>query len=135
MSRRSVTIVVHVDGELTTRRYRLPVWALEAGKWGALGIAILVVLFFAFAGPISRKAAEYPLLKREIARLEQDNARVQQLAAALNRAEANYQELRQMLGAKAPPAGAPAARGSTAAGNVQLMRAVPVRAGGPGGGV
>src|SRR5712692_7220390 len=100
---RRVTIVVHTDGDLDSRQYRVPLWAFAAGKWGVLVIGLLVVLFFAFAGPISRAAARVPGLEREVARLQQENGRVQQLAAALNRAEANYQELRQLLGVKAPP--------------------------------
>ncbi|HEX9282790.1 MAG TPA: peptidoglycan DD-metalloendopeptidase family protein [Gemmatimonadales bacterium] len=100
---RSVTIVVHTDGEVDSRTYRVPLWVFEAGKWGALVFGLLVVLFFAFAGPISRAAARVPGLEREVSRLEEENSRVQQLAAALNRAEANYQELRQLLGVKAPP--------------------------------
>src|SRR3989442_5074344 len=99
---RRVTIVVHTDGDLASRQYRVPVWAFEAGKWGALVVGLLVVLFFAFAGPIGRAAARVPGLERQVARLEEENSRVQQLAAALNRAEANYQELRTMLGVRAP---------------------------------
>ena len=86
---RRVTIVVHTDGDLASRQYRVPVWAFEAGKWGALVVGLLVVLFFAFAGPIGRAAARVPGLERQVARLEEENSRVQQLAAALNRAEAN----------------------------------------------
>ncbi len=99
---RRVTIVVHVDGELASRQYRVPLWAFEAGKWGALVVGLLVVLFFAFAGPIGRAALRVPGLERQVARLEEENSRVQQLAAALNRAEVNYQELRSMLGVNAP---------------------------------
>src|SRR5947209_8481121 len=99
---RRVTIVVHTDGDLASRQYRVPVWAFEAGKWGALVVGLLIVLFFAFAGPIGRAAARVPGLERQVARLEEENSRVQQLAAALNRAEANYQELRTMLGVRAP---------------------------------
>ena len=116
---RRVTIVIHTDGELASRQYRVPVWALEAGKWSALVVALLVVLFFAFAGPISRAAARVPILEREVARLEEENRRVQQLAGALNRAETNYQELRAMLGARAPREKAVAVTGD-------LMRATPV---------
>src|SRR5439155_1388560 len=123
MKRRGVTIVVHVDGQLASKKYRLPMWAFEAGKWGALVIGLLVVLFFTFAGPISRDAARAQILDREVARLREENSRVQQLAAALNRAEANYQALRQLLGVKAPAQQAP-----------DLMRAVPVTAGVPGNG-
>ncbi len=123
MKDRSVTIVIHTDGELTTRNYRVPLWAFEVGKWGALVIVLSIVLFFAFAGPISRAAARVPGLEREVARLGEENSRVQQLAAALNRAEANYQELRQLLGVKAPP--------ERSAASVELMRAVAVRASSP----
>jgi len=101
MKHKSVTIVVHTDGELESRQYRVPLWAFEIGKWTAGGIAVLVVLFFLFAGPITRNAVRAQLLDREVARLQRENSRVQQLAAALNRAEANYQELRQLLGVKA----------------------------------
>ena len=116
---RRVTIVVHTDGELASRQYRVPLWAFEAGKWGALIVGLLVVLFYAFAGPISRAAARVPGLEREVARLEEENGRVQQLAAALNRAEVNYQELRAMLGVKAEREKAPP--------TTDLMRATPVR--------
>jgi murein DD-endopeptidase MepM/ murein hydrolase activator NlpD len=118
-SDRRVTIVVHTDGDLASRQYRVPVWALEAGKWSALVVGLLVVLFFTFAGPISRAAARVPGLEREVARLEEENGRVQQLAAALNRAEANYQELRGMLGVRAPR--------EKAVAPTDLMRATTVR--------
>jgi len=119
---RRVTIVVHTDGELASRQYRVPVWAFEAGKWSALVVGLLIVLFFAFAGPIGRAAARVPGLEREVTRLEEENSRVQQLAAALNRAESNYQELRSMLGVKAPPD-----RGTVSV-TADLMRSTPVRA-------
>ncbi len=139
MTTRGVTIVVHADGDLESKQYRLPRWALMAGKWGAGAIAVLVVLFFAFAGPISRNAARVPGLEREVSRLRVENSRVQQLASALNRAEANYQELRQMLGVRAPPVTRASAGGSGAGGTVArnadftgLMRAAAIRAARPG---
>src|SRR6266699_436803 len=136
MTTRGVTIVVHADGDLESKQYRLPRWALMAGKWGAGAIAVLVVLFFAFAGPISRNAARVPALEREVSRLRVENSRVQQLASALNRAEANYQELRQMLGVRAPPVTRAGAGGAVArnADFTGLMRAVAIRAARPGAG-
>src|SRR5256886_9910133 len=95
---RRVAIVVHTDGDLASRQYRVPVWAFEAGKWGALVVGLLVVLFFAFAGPIGRAAARVPGLERQVARLEEENSRVQQLGAAVNRAVADHHDLRTMLG-------------------------------------
>jgi murein DD-endopeptidase MepM/ murein hydrolase activator NlpD len=128
MTKRAVTIVVHADGDLESKQYRLPRWAVQGGKWGAMAVAVLVVLFFAFAGPITRSAARVPALEREVTRLRVENSRVQQLAAALNRAEANYQELRQILGVRAPPT---TRSGGTVARSPDLsvgMRAVPIRA-------
>ncbi|HEV8381212.1 MAG TPA: M23 family metallopeptidase [Gemmatimonadales bacterium] len=129
-----MTIVVHADGDLESKQYRFPRWAVMAGKWGAGAIAVSVVLFFAFAGPIMRNAARVPGLEREVSRLRVENSRVQQLAAALNRAEANYQELRQVLGAKAPPV---SRSGGTVARTTDLtttMRSGPIRATLPGAG-
>jgi murein DD-endopeptidase MepM/ murein hydrolase activator NlpD len=142
MKRRGVTIVVHTDGDLNTRQYRLPIWAFEAGKWAALVLGLLVVLFFTFAGPISRAAARVPGLDREVARLRGENARVQQLATALNRAEQNYQQLRAMLGVRAGGGAVPTAAvrgggsgaggGGNAGGTEELMRAKGVSARAPG---
>lgn len=123
MRRKGVTIVVHTDGELESHQYRVPLWAFEMGKWTAGGIAVLVVLFFLFAGPITRNAVRAQLLDREVARLKEENGKVQQLAAALNRADANYQQLRLLLGGKAPP--------EKVVVTADLMRAVAVRARAP----
>ncbi|HKA59979.1 MAG TPA: M23 family metallopeptidase [Gemmatimonadales bacterium] len=136
MSTRGVTIVLHADGDLESHQYRLPRWAVLVGKWGALTIAVMVVLFFAFAGPITRNAARVPGLEREISRLRVENSRVQQLAAALNRAESNYQGLRQMLGVNTPPPPAPSRGGNNTASRtdyVTAMRTVPIRASRPSG--
>ena len=103
MKSRGVTIVVHIDGDTNSRKYHLPLWSFEAGRWSAVTVALLVVLFFAFAEPLTHAAARVPGLEHEVARLRQENSRVQQLAAALSRAEGNYQELRQLLGARAGP--------------------------------
>jgi len=137
MTTRGVTIVVHADGDLESRQYRISRLALPAGKWAAMGVAVLVVLFFAFAGPITRSAARVPGLEREVSRLRVENSRVQQLASALNRAEANYQELRQMLGVKAPPVsrsgGSVAGTGGARTDDAPTtMRAVAIRAALPG---
>lgn len=106
MNHRGVTIVVHTDGEIRTRQYRVPLWGMRVGQGAALALLVLILLFLAFAGPITRSAARVPGLEAEVARLRSENTRVQELAAALNRAESNYQQLRGILGARAPdPAG------------------------------
>jgi murein DD-endopeptidase MepM/ murein hydrolase activator NlpD len=132
--RRGVTIVVQIDGDLASHQYRVPLWAFAAGKWGAVVIAVLVVLFFGFAEPLTQAAARVPGLEQETARLRQENGRVQQLAAALNRAEANYQELRQLLSLRAPAASASPPEGHEAArADPEVARATPVRARPPSG--
>ena len=120
MSARHVTLVVHVDGDLASHQYRLPLWAFEAGRWGAVVLVLLVVLFFAFAEPLAHAAAKVPGLEHQVARLEADNARVQQLATALNHAEAHYQELRELLSVRSGNA-------SAAAPSPEPVRAPPVR--------
>jgi murein DD-endopeptidase MepM/ murein hydrolase activator NlpD len=129
---RAVTIVVHADGDLESKQYRFPRWAVEAGKWGAGAIVLSVVLFFAFAGPIFRNAARVPGLEREVSRLRVENSRVQQLATALNRAESNYQELRQMLGVRAPPVTRSGGSVTRTTDLATSMRAAPIRAARPG---
>jgi len=131
---RGVTIVIHADGDLESKQYRFPAWAVLAGKWGAGAIAVSIVLFFAFAIPIFGNAAKVPGLEREVSRLRIENSRVQQLATALNKAESNYQELRQMLGVRTPPdarAGGTASRGTDFG---ITMRSVAIRAALPGSG-
>jgi len=125
MSQRHVTIVVHTDGDLNSRQYRLSLRVFQVGKGAAIAVAIIAVGFLAFSGPIMTNAARVPGLQREVARLRAENSRVQQLAVALNHAEANYQELRQMLGAKAPPT---PRSGGTAPVTLSAMRAVTIRA-------
>ena len=122
MKARGVTIVVHIDGDPSSRKYHLPLWSFEAGKWSAVTIALMVVLFFAFAEPLTHAAARVPGLENEVARLRKENGRVQELAAALSRAEANYQELRQLLGARA------GAERVAPKASPDMMRAVALRA-------
>jgi murein DD-endopeptidase MepM/ murein hydrolase activator NlpD len=125
--RRNVTIVVHVDGALASRQYRVPLWVVRAGAAGSVVVAVLVALFFLLAVPLTVLAGRVPALEREVARLRGENARVQRLAAALNRAEENYQALRQLLGGRA--GAADEVRDDSPIGP---MRAVAVRAAAPG---
>jgi murein DD-endopeptidase MepM/ murein hydrolase activator NlpD len=123
MNRRGVTIVVHTDGEIRTRQYRVPLWGMRVGQGVALALLVVILLFLAFAGPITRSAARVPGLEAEVARLRSENTRVQELAAALNRAESNYQQLRSILGARAP---------DPAAARPELPRARAIAARAPG---
>lgn len=96
---RGATVVWHRDGVLESRNMYLPGWALTlimvASGLFVLGIAALIVLYV----PIAGVAASVPGLKRDIVRLESDNAKVRELAQALDHTEARYNQLREMLGA------------------------------------
>lgn len=102
MRSRYVTIVVHTDDDLQTRQIRLPLVLFRITQASAIAVGILVLLFFAFAGPIFRSASRVRGLESEVGRLRADSARVGELAAELNRAERRYEELRDILGARAP---------------------------------
>src|SRR2546428_584124 len=64
MKDRAVTIVIHTDGDLDSRQYRVPVWAFEAGEWGGRAGAPPGGLVFALAGAIRRAAGRVPRLVR-----------------------------------------------------------------------
>src|SRR3989442_4093593 len=99
---RRVTIVVHTDGDLASRQYRVPVWAFEAGEGGALVVGLLVVLFFAFPGPIGRAAAPVPRFEGQVARLGEENNRGEQPAPPPHTAAADHQYVRPHVRRAAP---------------------------------
>lgn len=96
---RGGTAVWHRAGALESRSVYIPGWALTlitvGGSLFILGIGALIVLY----APIAGVAATVPGLRRDIARLEADNAKVRDLAQALDQAQARYDQLREMLGA------------------------------------
>lgn len=98
------TIIVQGEGELTRRAYRIPRWALQAALITAGVIALVIIVAAILFAPIARAAARVPGLERQIARLESDNARIRELAAALDSLQARYDQVRQMVGAGVVPA-------------------------------
>ncbi len=101
--RRYVSIIVHRDGALDSRTFRVPVWVLRGLLVGAIVTVVLLALAVAFYGPIARQAARVPGLVREVERLSRDNLRVRELAVALDSVQAGYQRLRSMVGADVVP--------------------------------
>ena len=98
-----VTILIQTDGSLETRQIRMPRWAARALIVAAIAVASLVVLGAAFYFPVARSAARVPLLERRVARLETENARIGDLARALDSADVRYARLRAMIGADVVP--------------------------------
>ncbi|MDZ4673223.1 MAG: peptidoglycan DD-metalloendopeptidase family protein [Gemmatimonadota bacterium] len=101
--RRSVSVLLQADGALKSQRFRLPLWGLRTGLALLVVAAVLLLLGLAFYGPVARQAARVPGLERELERLRQDNARIRELAAALDSLEQQYGQVRQMVGADLIP--------------------------------
>ena len=110
------TVVVHRDGSVASREFRLPLWVARVAGVVLVAALVAVLAVLVAYGPIVAAAAREPLLRRQLARLTEENQRVTALANALDDAEARYAQLRGMLGAQIGPAPteAGAARGAGA---------------------
>lgn len=98
-----VTILVQTDGSLETRQVRMPRWVARTTIITLIVFGGLVVLALAFYLPVARTAARVPALDRRVARLEAENARIGDLARALDSADVRYARLRAMIGANIVP--------------------------------
>ncbi len=101
--RRTVTIMVHRDGDLESRSIRLPLWLARVIVIGGSTLLVLIVLAAALYTPIARTAARVPGLNREIERLRAENELVHELAARLEEVEDRYDQVRTMLGGDVVP--------------------------------
>ncbi|HTK56180.1 MAG TPA: M23 family metallopeptidase [Gemmatimonadales bacterium] len=98
-----VTILVQTDGSLETKQVRMPRWVARALLIAGGVVAALIVLAAAFYLPVARTAARVPTLERRVTRLEAENARIGDLARALDSADARYARVRAMIGADIVP--------------------------------
>lgn len=105
MDDRRLSLIVVPDGELETRTFNLSYGKLKL--FLGLGAALLVVFIVMVASwwSIAAQAARVPALEAEVARLEDERAKVAELAQTLSEVEAQYERVRQLLGADAVPAG------------------------------
>jgi murein DD-endopeptidase MepM/ murein hydrolase activator NlpD len=78
---------------------------------------IAVILAVVFYGPTLTAAARAPFLERRVARLEEENARVTQLARRLDEVEARYAQMRALLGGNIGLPGTPGSRMPRAGGD------------------
>ncbi len=101
---RHVTVMLHRDGELTSRSVRLPLWLYRALAVTGSAAAVLVVLGVIMYAPVLRTAARVPAMEREIAHLQTENAKVVELARTLELLEGRYEQVRSMLGGDVVPA-------------------------------
>jgi murein DD-endopeptidase MepM/ murein hydrolase activator NlpD len=101
--RRYVSVMVHHDGAPESHSYHLPVWAFRT----LMGLAALttlgVLVGLAMVAPLARAALRVPVLEEEVRRLQADNSKISQLAAALDSVEHSYARVRRMVGADVVP--------------------------------
>jgi murein DD-endopeptidase MepM/ murein hydrolase activator NlpD len=98
--RMTFIVVPHGGRDLSTRSFEVSYRRVRL-----VGITLLVALvaWIVMAASwifVSAQAARVPILQREVSRLQTENAQVGQLADALRRLEAQYQQVREMLGAE-----------------------------------
>ena len=122
------TVIVQKNGALASHQFQVRSWLVRAATITATALVIALIVLVAAYGPILAAAARAPLLQRRVEQLTRENARVGELARALNDAEARYAHLRGMLGARVP---APRQDTDRAAGGQQLFVAPPILARAP----
>ncbi|HEU5259991.1 MAG TPA: M23 family metallopeptidase [Gemmatimonadales bacterium] len=103
MRGRAYTLLVQRDGVLESRTLRIPVWLVRAATGAAIAVGLGLVTALVLWGPIVRAAAQVPLLERQVARLQAENAKIVQLSAAVDSLEQRYVQVRRMLGADIVP--------------------------------
>ncbi|HET7275020.1 MAG TPA: M23 family metallopeptidase [Longimicrobiaceae bacterium] len=99
-----MTFIVVPDGEgdLGTKSFEISYRRLRLAGFILLGALILWAGMAISWGYVASQAARVPGMSRQITRLEEENERVGQLAQALSRLEAQYEQVRTMLGADRP---------------------------------
>ncbi len=96
--RRSVTIMLHRDGDLESRSIRLPLWLARFIVIGGSTLLVLIVLAAILYAPMARTAARVPGLTSEVERLRAENEMVHELVSRLEEVESQYDQVRTMLG-------------------------------------
>lgn len=103
--RRDVTIMIHRDGDVNSRSFRIPEWLLRAGLIAGVAAVVLNLVGAALYAPVARAAARVPGLTREISRLNAENEQVRELRDQLQGMERRYGQVRSMLGGDIVPPG------------------------------
>ncbi len=133
MDDRKLTFIVVPHGDLETRTFGISYGKLKMLLGAGVLVLVLFVVMVSSWWYVAAQASRVAGLEREVHRLELERARVAELARTLEQVQAQYQKVRQLLGAdstarqgqtilppldRAPadsPAAAPSARGSTSA--------------------
>lgn len=105
MDDRRLSVIVVPHGDLETRTLEIPYRTLKVLVVVAftvfVALGLMVGLWFNFAA----KAARANDLEKQLTRLEAERSKVDSLAQLLSEVEAQYEQVRKMLGADAPSVG------------------------------
>lgn len=99
--RMTFIVIPHGEGDLSTRSFELSYRRLRVALFVGAGVAAVLLLMAVSWLWMAAQAARIPGLKREIAELQKDRARVQELAQVVARMERQYEQVRMMLGGEA----------------------------------
>ncbi|MEX0891853.1 MAG: M23 family metallopeptidase [Gemmatimonadota bacterium] len=102
---RKLTVIIVPHGDLETRNLEISYRKLKILLGVAAAAVLAVVFLVAFMFPIMVTASRVRPLERELAQLYEERARFEELARTLEQVEAQYERVRELLGADAPTAG------------------------------
>lgn len=105
MDDRRLTFIVVPHGDLETRSFEIAYWKLKLALGVFAGLLVVFVVMVSSWWYMAAQVARVPGLEREVQRLESERAQVAELARTLEEVEAQYERVRQMLGADAVPDG------------------------------
>lgn len=94
---RRLTLMVIPHGNLNTRSYELSYRTLKVVTGVAAALLVSIGVGAASWWYLAAQAARVPGLERELARLQEDQVRVAELAQALAEVEMQYEKVRQIL--------------------------------------
>jgi murein DD-endopeptidase MepM/ murein hydrolase activator NlpD len=102
MDDRRLILIVVPHGDLETHSFEISYRKLKVALGLATAAALVLVFVLASLFPVLAQAGRVPALERDLARLEQERAKVTELAQTLAEVEAQYERVRQLLGADQP---------------------------------
>ncbi|MEO8199339.1 MAG: M23 family metallopeptidase [Gemmatimonadota bacterium] len=97
--RPAITILIHRDGHVGSRSYRIPLWLVRTGLTLAGLLTLAVILGAVLYVPILGVVAQVHGLKSENATLRSENIQVRRLVETVDSLESQYAKVRGMLGA------------------------------------
>lgn len=102
MDNRRLTFIVVPHGDLETRTFEISYGRLKALLGLGAAVVLLLIAIAATWFYLLTQVARVPSLEREVSQLQEEQRKVAELAETLAEVEAQYEKVRQMLGADAP---------------------------------